>query len=73
MDRNKWCIKRLADSSAFVVFDKETYETFVIQKEYMHEYFTSIDNFPSIQEFEGSQPNIQINWLMDSGIVEQLS
>ena len=70
---DKYVYKRLADKSAFVVFEKASYKTFVIQSSFMYDFLINKNIIPSSQKFEDLIEKEQINLLAESGIEEELT
>jgi hypothetical protein len=69
----RYVYKRLADKSAFVVFEKTSYKTFVIQSSFMFNFLVDKKIIPSSQQFEELTEQKQINMLAASGIEEELT
>ena len=65
-------IKRLADKSAFVVFDRLSYKTYVVQTQFIFDYFAQNDNACTKQEFENLNEVSQIEILVASGIEKEV-
>jgi hypothetical protein len=70
---DRYVYKRLADKSAFVVFDTASYKTFVIQSSFMYDFLINKNIIPSSQQFEELIEKEQIKLLSDSGIEEDLT
>ena len=65
--------KRLADKSAFVVFEKASYRTYVIQKSFMYDFLTQKNVIESVDYFECLNFTEQKELLEKSGIEEELA
>lgn len=65
--------KRLADKSAFVVFEKLSYKTYVIQSSFMFDFLTRKDIIALSDDFELLSEGKQIELLATSGIEEELT
>lgn len=64
--------KRLADKSAFVVFERTSYKTFVVQRSFMYDFLVDKNVVPSSQHFEKLKEKEQIKLLAESGIEKEL-
>lgn len=65
-------IKRLADKSAFVVFDTLSYKTYVVQTQFIFDLFTRQESRYSKDEFELLNEAEQIKVLISLGIEKEL-
>lgn len=70
---DRYIFKRLADKSAFVVFEKASYRTYVIQSNFMFDFFKQKNIIASADEFELFSQCKQIELLATSGIEEELT
>jgi hypothetical protein len=68
-----YIFKRLADKSAFVVFEKASYRTYVIQTSFMFNFLMNKNIITSTDEFEALNYHNQIELLAQSGIEEELT
>lgn len=70
---DRYVYKRLADKSAFVVFERASYKTFVIQSSFMYDFMLNKNIASSSQQFEELKEKEQIKLLAESGIAEELT
>lgn len=70
---DRYVYKRLADKSAFVVFERASYKTFVIQSSFMYDFMVDKNIVSTSQQFEELKEKEQIKLLAESGIEEELT
>lgn len=63
--------KRLTDKSAFVVFDNQSYKTYIIQNMFIFEFFKNKRILVNQQEFDSLSVKSQIELLVSSGIKDE--
>ena len=69
---NRYLFKRLADKSAFVVFERDTYKTLVIQIPFIIEVLSKQQHKFTLQSFMALEEQQQLDILADIDLQEHI-